>query len=271
MLNVLKGFFRSFFVVSFLVVFFVRVVFASPVGILPQDSKIVVIGGAVSEIVHALGAAEQMIGRDTTTSFPPELLALPDVGYMRALSPEGVLSLKPDGLLLIEGSGPPQALDVLQQASVPMVVVPESYSRDGVIAKIETIAHALRREEQAQKLITQIRDDFAKTEAMLADIVQKKRVLFVLSLQNGRVLAAGDDTAASGIIELAGGVNAFAGKFSGYKPVNDEELIGAAPDFILSMNNNATYALADELRALPAIWIWPAHGTSCARGGSDAL
>jgi len=159
---------------------------------------------------------------------------------------------------LIEGSGPPQALDVLQQASVPIVMVPEAYSRDGVIAKIETVAHALQREVQAQQLITQIRDDFAKTEAMLNGIVQKKRVLFVLSLQNGRILAAGDDTAASGIIELAGGVNAFAGKFSGYKPVNDEELIGAVPDFILSMNNNATHALADELRALPAVQMTPA-------------
>jgi len=245
-------------VVVFLVVW-ERTLLAAPVETLPQGAKIVVIGGALSEIVYALGASDQMIGRDTTSNFPAAILSLPDVGYMRALSPEGVLSLKPEGLLLVEGSGPPQALDVLSQASVPMVFVPENYSRDGVLAKIEQVGRALHRETQAQELIRQVRDDFSKTADLLADLPQKKRVLFVLSVQNGRIMAAGDNTAADGMIELAGGVNAFSGKFSGYKLINDEELIGAAPDFILSMSNRAAdYPLLDELRALPAVKMTPA-------------
>ena len=53
-------------------------------------------------------------------------------------------------------------------------------------------------------------------------------MLFVLSMQGGKILAAGSDTAADGIITLAGGVNAVDG-FAGYKPLTDEAHPDASP------------------------------------------
>jgi len=230
---------------------------AELVKVLPENAKIIVVGGALSEIVHALGAGEQMIGRDTTSSYPEDVLALPDIGYMRALSPEGVLSLEPEGLVLSEGSGPPQALEVLQKLSLPIVMVPEEHSRTGIGAKISILGQALGRERQAQALIKQVEEDFTKVEALLETISVKKRVLFVLSIQNGRIMAAGRDTAADGMIELAGGMNAIQG-FSGYKLINDEALIEAAPDLILSMNGGGGHAVEDQLLEIPAIKSTPA-------------
>ncbi|MFN3526528.1 MAG: hemin ABC transporter substrate-binding protein, partial [Paracoccus sp. (in: a-proteobacteria)] len=52
--------------------------------------RVLALGGAVTEIVFALGQGERLVARDTTSSFPPEVTDLPDVGYVRALSPEGV-------------------------------------------------------------------------------------------------------------------------------------------------------------------------------------
>ena len=57
-----------------------------------EASRIVAIGGSVTEIVYALGEQERLVGRDSTSIYPEEALALPDVGYVRALSAEGVLS-----------------------------------------------------------------------------------------------------------------------------------------------------------------------------------
>jgi len=230
---------------------------AAPVEVLPDGAKIIVIGGALTEIVYALEAGERIIGRDTTSSYPEEVLALPDVGYMRALSPEGVLSLEPQALLLSEGSGPPQALEVLQKLSLPMVMVAENYSRAGVLRKITTVGHALGREAQAQALIQAVEQDFTKVDRLLDHIVEKKRVLFVLSIQNGRIMAAGRDTAADAMIALAGGINAVNG-FSGYKLINDEALIEAAPDFILSMKNGGGHVVADQLLEIPAVQATPA-------------
>jgi len=247
---------KSLFLSVLLLGFQATSIMAAPVEVLPENAKIIVVGGALSEIVHALGAGEQMIGRDTTSTYPEAVRALPDIGYMRALSPEGVLSLEPEGLVLSEGAGPPQALEVLQKLSLPIVMVAEEHSRAGVLAKISTIGHALGRETQAQDLIAEVEQDFAKVQALL-ETVTKKRVLFVLSIQNGRIMAAGRDTAADGMIELAGGINAMAG-YSGYRLINDEALIEAAPDLILSMSGGGNHQVADQLLEIPAIQSTPA-------------
>ena len=59
-----------------------------------DTSKLVTIGGAVTEIVYALGEGDRLVARDSTSMYPEEALKLPDVGYMRALSPEGVKSME---------------------------------------------------------------------------------------------------------------------------------------------------------------------------------
>ncbi len=73
-----------------------------------DSSRIVSIGGAITEIIYALGLDGRIVGVDTTSLYPPEALKrTPNVGYMRALSAEGILSLKPSWVIAIQGSGPP--------------------------------------------------------------------------------------------------------------------------------------------------------------------
>ncbi len=66
-------------------------------------SRIVSIGGAVTEIVYALGFGEKVVAIDLTSGFPAAVRKLPSIGYMRTLSPEGVMSLTPTIILAIEG------------------------------------------------------------------------------------------------------------------------------------------------------------------------
>ena len=119
-----------------------------------QEPKggVVSIGGAVTEIVFALGAQDQLVARDTTSSYPPEAAALPDVGYMRALSPEGVLATGPKLIIAAEGAGPPETIEVLAQADIPFVTVPDDYTAEGVSAKIRAVGQALGKEPQAEAL-----------------------------------------------------------------------------------------------------------------------
>jgi heme transport system substrate-binding protein len=59
-------------------------------------SRIVSVGGAVTEILYALGLDSRVIAVDSTSLYPPRALAeKPNVGYMRQLSAEGVLGLGP--------------------------------------------------------------------------------------------------------------------------------------------------------------------------------
>lgn len=223
-----------------------------------DGSRIASIGGSVTEIVYALGEEKKLVARDSTSVFPEAATALPDVGYMRQLSPEGVLSVNPSGLLMLEGSGPQETIDVLAKASVPLVTVPETYDHDGILKKIEIVGRALGAEEKAAVLSAEVDAELDAAEKLTAGIAQKKRVLFVLSLQGGKVLAAGDHTAANGIIEMAGAVNAVEG-FAGYKQLSDEAAILARPDVILMMEGGAGHSLPDaEIFGHPALAPTPA-------------
>jgi ABC-type hemin transport system substrate-binding protein len=53
------------------------------------------LGGDVTEIVYALGAASSLVARDSTSQWPQAANALPDVGYLRQLNAEGILSMRP--------------------------------------------------------------------------------------------------------------------------------------------------------------------------------
>lgn len=198
-------------------------------------SRIVSIGGAVTEILYALGKDKQVVGVDSTSLYPPRALTEKgNVGYMRQLSAEGVLGLRPTLILLVEGAGPKETISVLEAAHVPLVVVPDGYSGDGIIEKVRIISEAAGAGKRGQCLIAAVSTDLAALRKIEAGIEAPKRVLFVLSFVNGRAMVSGRNTAADGIIRMAGGVNAIT-EYEGYKPLTDEALIAAKPDVVLAM------------------------------------
>ena len=225
-------------------------VFADP-------SKIAAIGGSITEIVYALGEEKHLVARDSTSRFPKAALELPDVGYMRQLSPEGVLSVNPTGILALHGSGPKEAVDVLKKTSIPFIEVPEHYSHEGILEKVRTVGKALGVDAKAEVLARELDAKLTAAEQQTASINQRKRILFVLSIQGGKILAAGNETAADGMVKLAGGVNAVEG-FSGYKQMSDEAIITARPDVILMMSNAGPPVWDDELFSNPSIASAPA-------------
>ncbi|MBZ9677279.1 hemin ABC transporter substrate-binding protein [Mesorhizobium sp. ES1-1] len=222
-----------------------------------DSSKVVAIGGSITEIVYALGEEGRLVARDSTSTYPKAALKLPDVGYMRQLSPEGVLSVNPSGILALHGSGPREAVDVLKKASVPFIEVPERYDNEGIVQKIRIVGRALGVDAKAEKLATDVEAKLVAAEKRTASIKERKRVLFVLSMQGGKILAAGSQTAADGMVKLAGGVNAVEG-FSGYKQLSDEAIVTARPDVILMMSNAGPPVSEDELFANPSIASTPA-------------
>lgn len=223
--------------------------------------RVLALGGAVTETVHALGQGDRLVARDTTSSYPPEVLGLPDVGYVRALSPEGVLSVRPDLIIAEEGAGPPETVDILKAAGIPFHQIASGEDAETVIARIEAVAEALGMPQAAAAPLAAIRADFAALEAARDSVDQPARVMFILSLQGGRVLAAGQDNGADAMLRLAGAENAVTG-FSGYKPLTDEAITAAAPDIILMMNRgeaDSDHGASDAaLLAMPAISTTPA-------------
>jgi iron complex transport system substrate-binding protein len=220
--------------------------------------RVVSLGGSVTEIVVALGAQDRLIGRDTTSNYPESITSLPDVGYIRALSAEGVLALGPDLIIAEEGAGPAEAVEALRAAGVPFVEMPGEASPEGVLDKISAVAAVLDLNPEGQALRAKTAAALLAVRARAERVDRRQSVLFVLALQGGRVMAGGEGTSAEGIIRLAGADNAATG-FKGWKHITDEAVIAAAPDVILMMDRDGDLAVTgDDIMAHPALALTPA-------------
>lgn len=195
-----------------------------------SGERIVTLGGPVTEIVYALGAGPAVVAVDQSSEFPAEAAEVPRVGYVAAVSAEGVLSMSPTLVLTTNRLGPPAAVDQLRASGIPMEIIPNPSDTASLREAIVAIGRVLQREEEAEALWARIETDLQTTRGM---VVEEKapRVAFLLG-NNGIPMAAGSQTQADGIIHLAGGKNLFS-EYTSYKPVSEEAILDAAPDFIL--------------------------------------
>lgn len=219
--------------------------------------KLITIGGGITEVVYALGAEGQLLATDTTSLYPPAALRTPKVGYMRQLSAEGVLSLKPDAVILTNEAGPPVVLDQLRSAGVKVEVIQADHTWGEVQRKVQAVGRACGQETKARELLAKLEADWDAVQKQVARAPKKPRVLFILS-HSASPQVAGRKTAANSIIQFAGGTNAL-DQFEGYRPMTAEAMAQAAPDFILTSNQSVeAHGGVDKFWTRPELALTPA-------------
>ena len=243
-------------------------VLAVPAGA-AEPQRIISIGGAVTEILYALGEGGRIAAVDTTSLYPPEAKAHPNVGYMRALSAEGVLALSPNMILIEQGAGPKEAVALIDQAGVPAVHVPAGHDAEALAEKVRTVAAAVGKGAEGEKLAATITADLAALKTDLGKVGKRQRVLFILSMADGRPMAAGTGSAADSIIRLAGADNVLS-DMQGYKALSWEAAAALQPDVVLMMDRGGEAHDAAGAFALPALSETPA-GRNKALIKMDAL
>jgi len=197
-----------------------------------NSERIVAVGGSVTEIVYALGAGEKLVGTDTSSIYPEAATKLPQVGYQRTLSAEGVLSLKPSLVIILPEAGPPTAIQQIENAGVKVLRVGNESTLEGTKTKIRSIAEVINHREKAEEIIKNLENDLAEAEKIAATKQTKPKVVFIYSRGSGAPQVGGSGTPADAMIKMAGGINAVT-EFSDYKALTPEALVAAAPDVIL--------------------------------------
>src|SRR5689334_328767 len=118
-----------------------------------KDARYVVISPIYNEIIWALGAQDKVVGVDLSTTYPPEVKKVQTVGYHRALSAEGILSLHPTAIIHDNNIGPTQVVQQLQQLNIPMkTFTAKNDSFDGTKALIREIGAYFHKEARAEEL-----------------------------------------------------------------------------------------------------------------------
>lgn len=221
-------------------------------------SRIVSIGSSVTEIIADLGEAGRIAAIDSTSAGIAEIQGKPDVGYLRALSAEGILSQSPDLICATSDAGPPEVIDALRDSGIPLALIPHIPTLEGILQKIALIGTLLDCEEAARKLAGTCRIEAEALEARVAAFKgPPPKVLFVLSFTDGRLIAGGAGTSAQSVISMAGGRNIASG-MTGYKPLSPELLLAEPPDVIITMSNAGIAASQDALLAFAPLQVSPA-------------
>ena len=224
----------------------------------PDTSRIVTLGGSVTETVYALGAGDHVVGVDASSVYPETATEKPSVGYFRQLPAEGVLSLDPSLVLALEGTGPPTVLDQLRSAGVRTELIEDGPTVEGTIRKIRQIAGLLGREAQGDSLIRQMERDLTEARTLRQEATSTPRVLFIYARGSGTMSVAGTGTSAEAMIELAGAENAITG-FEGFKPMTSEAVVSAEPDVLLLLTRGLeSLGGVDGLLDQPGIELTPA-------------
>jgi iron complex transport system substrate-binding protein len=187
--------------------------------------KIIVLGGVVTEIVYALGEQDRLLAVDQSSIYPAAAKKLPQVGYYRAFSLEGVLALKPDLILASDQAGPPEALARLQKSGVPVIVLPSAANLAALEKRISGIASALQEEEKGKTIIAKLKRDVVQAP------MGNTKALVLIS-RSGTPEGAGSDTTVDAILKLAG-LNNVLPKQRGYKPLSMESIAALQPDVVI--------------------------------------
>lgn len=198
-----------------------------------DTSRIVSLNGTVTEILVELGFADQIAGVDVSSTFPPEMTQLPNVGYYRQLSDEGILGLSPSLIIGEHEAGPRQVMQRLRAAGIPMQLIRVEISEEGILQRIRDVAKAVQSEEAGQAL--EERFNTALQAAKVAPGLpadQKPRILGVYARGAGLSMVGGTDTPFDVVIQMVGGVNA-AGNLKSFQPLSPEALAVSNADIIL--------------------------------------
>ncbi|MEO0508974.1 MAG: ABC transporter substrate-binding protein [Verrucomicrobiota bacterium] len=200
-----------------------------------EYQRIVTIGGAATEIVFALEEGASVVATDLSSIYPPEARELPMVGYVRNISPEGVLSMEPDLVIATGALGPPTARTMMERLDIATIWLPDLKSPEDLHLSMRKVAEELDKSALAEELIQLVNLDLAETAKKSSKWPEPKpKVLFLLEPPGPATsgMGGGKDSKADALITLSGGINAASG-FSGFKPVSSESLVSMNPDVIL--------------------------------------
>jgi iron complex transport system substrate-binding protein len=209
-----------------------------------EPKRIISVGGAITEIICELGLDKYLVGVDSSSNFPSAMKKLPNVGYARMLSAEGILSMKPSHILFSENAGPQHVVDLLKSSGhIYFEQLRSNHSFDGLLKKIKKISSLFGVVKRGESLSQRLSFEWAQLSSIKntnGNIKVAPKILFILSHRSSEILVGGKYTEADAMIAYAGGRN-VASNLSGYKSFSREALIQNNPDIILITDQSKPY------------------------------
>lgn len=216
------------------------------------NQRIVIAGGSLTEIVFALGAGDEVVGVDKTSSYPEKVKQLPQIGYWKLLNIEGVLSLKPTLFITLNDVEPDNVIEKVSESKVDVLALQRVPGTIELLYEnITKIASKLNKQKEGELLINRIKTNLAEIQTKIATHPQKTKVLSLMSM-GGTNSVAGKNTTIDALIAIAGGENLA--KHNSFKSYTAESIIAINPEVII-LNKYSIDQLGglDKIATIPGI------------------
>jgi len=191
--------------------------------------RVVSLSPSTTEALFAVGAKDVVVGRSRYCDFPPEALALPQVGGYADPNFEAILALKPD--LVVGGRGPagPQLLDRLTALGT-QGYFPETESFAQIEAMLLGLGERTGHAADANAVVARMHARERDIDAALAGRA-RPRVLLVFGLEP--IVVAGPRSFPTEMLERAGSQNVV--REGGlYPTLGMEQIYALDPDVVVN-------------------------------------
>ena len=226
-----------------------------------QERRIVSVSKQINEFIYAIGAEDDLVAVDLTSIYPPQIRKLPTVGYHRALSAEGIISMKPTVFLTDGNVGPDAVLDQLKKVGIPITVMDPGSTVDSAQLLLTGLGKFFHREQAADTVLAEWKAGMNQLWADTASWKGEKRPR-VLIIHFGQIannyLAIKRGSTADQLMRWAGGQNAI-DSVGGMMRLTPELIARAAPDVIIATDVGFDrFGSAEKFATLPGVALTPA-------------
>lgn len=197
--------------------------------------RIVSIAPSNTEVLFAVGAGAQVVGRDEFSDYPAGALALPSVGGgWGELNIEAILALQPD-LVLAAEINPPEQIQALQALGLTVYALPNpTTGLAGLYENLARVGALTGHAAEAEALVASLQARVAAVEEKIAGVESRPRVFYELDSTNPNApWTSGGGTFIDTLLEMAGGENIGRALEGAYAQLSIEELLAQNPEVIL--------------------------------------
>ena len=226
-----------------------------------NPNRVVSVSKQINEFMYDIGAQDNLVGRDLTSIYPPAIKKLTSVGYHRALSAEGIISLRPTMLLTDGNLGPDAVLVQLRKVAVPILIIKPGATLDSAELLMTQLGKEFHREKAADSVLAQWRagmDSIWSDTARWANQPHPRVLIMHLGQIVNNYLGVGTGGPADKMLHWAGAVNAMDSTQS-MNRLNPELIAKLAPDIIIATDVGFDrMGSAAKFATLPGVNLTPA-------------
>ncbi|HEX5436026.1 MAG TPA: ABC transporter substrate-binding protein [Gemmatimonadaceae bacterium] len=227
----------------------------------PASPRIVVVSKQINEFMYELGAEHDIVAKDLTSIYPREIMKLPSVGYHRALSAEGIISMRPTVFLTDGNLGPAAVLTQLRKVGIPIVIMKPGSTVDSAQMLMTALGTRFHHEHAADSIVAQWKQGM---HDVLQDTLKwagkpRPRVLIIHFGQIiNNYLAIKRGGVPDQLLRWAGGDNAI-DSVGGMARLTPELIAKAQPDIIIATDVGFDrYGSAAKFATMPGVALTPA-------------